>query len=99
MKIQLLPEALHFTGTLKDLTLICVCVLELLSRIFTRNGPGYPDGPGDQGGPMALLALMTLVALVALVIHPKRRFSRLQNSADNLNFPQKDCLRTRKLSR
>ena len=29
-------------------------------------------------------------------IHPKRWFSWLQNSADNLNFPQKDCLRTRK---
>ena len=34
-----------------------------------------------------------------LGIHPKRRFLRLQNSADNLNFTQKDCLRTRKLSR
>ena len=32
-------------------------------------------------------------------IHPKRRFLRLQNSADNLNFPQKYCLRTRAVSR
>ena len=29
----------------------------------------------------------------------KRRFLRLQNSADNLNFPQKYCLRTRAVSR
>ena len=32
-------------------------------------------------------------------IHSKRWFSWLQNFADNLNFPQKDCLRTRKVSR
>ena len=32
-------------------------------------------------------------------IHPKRQFLLFQNSADNLNFPQKDSLRTRKLSR
>ena len=37
--------------------------------------------------------------MAVLYIHPKRWFSWLQNSADNLNFPQKDSLRTRKLSR
>ena len=31
-------------------------------------------------------------------IHPKNWLSLLENSAENSNFPQKDCLRTRKLS-
>ena len=38
-------------------------------------------------------------AAMVIFIHPKRWFSWLQNSADNLNFPQKDCLTTQKLSR
>ena len=31
-------------------------------------------------------------------IHPKNWLCLLENSAENSNFPQKDCLRTRKLS-
>ena len=34
----------------------------------------------------------------AACIHPKNWISWLENSAENSNFPQKDCLRTRKLS-
>jgi len=35
----------------------------------------------------------------AAAIHPKRRNLRKWNSADNLNFLQRDCLRTRNVSR
>ena len=31
-------------------------------------------------------------------IHPKNWLSLLENSAENSNFPQRDCLRTRELS-
>ena len=61
-----------------------LCLLPLTIRVFTTL----------QSDPRDLWPLKHLIS-----IHPKRRFSRLQNSADNLNFLQKDCRTTRKLSR
>ena len=39
-----------------------------------------------------------VMMILAAGIHPKNWLCLLENSAENSNYPQKDCLRTQKLS-
>ena len=66
-------------------------------RPNTRNAGGW--GLLGLLGPRPIWVVWDPYLTSPECIHPKRRFSRLQNSADNLNFPQKDCLRMQKISK